>query len=144
MKIQEYRRNNYLISTNKQKIKLDDIHRFLTNSYWSKGISFDKVKKSIKNSLCFGVYNGNKQVGFARVVTDYTLFGYIADVFIVEEYRGLGLSKWLMECIVNHPDIKDLRTLMLATKDTHGLYEKFGFKPLDEPEKYMNKKKQNF
>lgn len=140
MKKQEYRKDNFLISTNKMKLDLFFIHRFLTDSYWSRGITVDKVKNSIKNSLCFGVYDETKQVGFARVVTDYTLFGYLADVFIIEEYRGRGLSKWLIECIVNHPDIKDLRTLMLATKDAHKLYEKFGFKPLEEPERFMKKK----
>jgi GNAT superfamily N-acetyltransferase len=143
MKPQEYRNNNYLISTHKGKLKLYEIHKFLTDSYWSKGITIDKVKKSIDNSLCFGVYHEMKQVGFARVVTDYSLFGYLADVFIIEEYRGRGLSKWLMECIVNHPDLKDLRSWMLATKDAHKLYEKFGFKPLDEPERFMRKKNPN-
>ncbi len=144
MRIQEFRKDNFLISTSRQKLKFYDIHRFLTNSYWSKGITIDKVKKTIDNSLCFGVYDGLKQIGFARVVTDYTLFGYLADVFIIEEYRGKGLSKWLMECIVKHPDIKELRAWMLATKDAHGLYEKFGFKPLDEPERFMRKRNSNF
>lgn len=144
MKIQEYCKDNYTISTNKKKLDLFLIHRFLTESYWSKGITIDKVKNSITNSLCFGVYDGTKQVGFARVVTDYSVFGYLADVFIINEYRGNGLSKWLMECTVNHPDVKDLRTWMLATKDAHGLYGKFGFKPLEEPEKYMRKRKPSF
>jgi len=90
------------------------------------------------------MYEGNKQIGFARVVTDCTLFGYLADVFIIEEYRGRGLSKWLMDCIINHPDIKELRAWMLATKDAHALYEKFGFKPLDEPERYMKRKIRTF
>ena len=140
MKIREYNKNGFVISTDKRKLNLYVVHGFLTESYWSKGIAFDKVKKSIDNSFCFGVYEGKRQVGFARVVTDYTLFGYLADVFIIEEYRGRGLSKWLMECIVNHPDIKDLRVCLLATKDAHGLYEKFGFKPLEEPERYMKKR----
>ena len=144
MKIQECRRGSYTISTNKKKLDLFLIHRFLAESYWSKGITIDKVKNSITNSLCFGVYEGTKQIGFARVVTDYSLFGYLADVFIVEEYRGNGLSKWLMECIINHPDVKDLRTWMLATRDAHGLYKKFGFKPLAEPEKYMRRKNPDF
>jgi GNAT superfamily N-acetyltransferase len=140
MGIYEITKDNYLISTNRQKLDIFSIHRFLTQSYWSKDISVEKVKKSIFNSLCFGVYHGKKQVGFARVITDYALFGYLSDVFIIEEYRGLGLAKWLMKCIVNHPELKDVRAIMLATKDAHNLYKKFDFKLLDEPEKYMNRK----
>ncbi len=143
-RIQEYRKDNYLISTNKGKLDLFVIHRFLTNSYWSKGITIDKVKNTIDGSLCFGVYDGKKQIGFARVVTDFTLFGYIADVFIIEEYRGRGLSKWLMESILEYPGIKEMRAIMLATKDAHGLYAKYGFKPLEEPQKYMLKKNPHF
>ncbi|MBI1938004.1 MAG: GNAT family N-acetyltransferase [Ignavibacteriales bacterium] len=143
-RIQEYKKNNYLISTNKGKLDLFTIHRFLTNSYWSKGITIDKVKNSISNSLCFGVYDGKKQIGFARVVTDFTLFGYIADVFIVEEYRGKGLSKWLMDSILEYPGIKEMRAVLLATKDAHGLYARFGFKPLEEPQRYMIRRNQHF
>lgn len=144
MNIQEYRKDNYEISTNKEKLDIFTIHQFLTNSYWSKGITADKVIKSIDNSLCFGAYEGKKQIGFARVVTDYSLFGYLADVFIVEDYRGRGLSKWLIQCILDHPEIKNLKTWMLATKDAHGLYEKFGFNKLEEPEKYMRRRNRNF
>ncbi len=140
MGIYEVTKDNYLISTNRQKLDVFSIHRFLTQSYWSKGISVEKVKNSIFNSLCFGVYHGKKQIGFARIVTDYTLYGYLADFFIIEEYRGLGLAKWLLESIVNHPEIKDVRAIMLATKDAHNLYKKFGFKLLEEPEKYMKRK----
>lgn len=140
MGIYEVTKDNYLISTNRQKLDIFSIHRFLTQSYWSKDISVEKVKNSIFNSLCFGVYHGKKQIGFARVVTDYTLFGYLADLFIIEEYRGLGLAKWLLESIVNHPEIKDVRAIMLATKDAHSLYKKFGFKLLEDPEKYMKRK----
>lgn len=117
MKIQEYRKDNFLITTNKEKLDLFTIHRLLTNSHWSKGITNDKVKNSIANSLCFGVYDGKKQIGFARVVTDFTLFGYIADVFIVEQYRGKGLPKWLMESILEYPGIKEMRAVLIATKD---------------------------
>ena len=144
MKIEEYKKDNYTISTDKQKLDITTIHNFLTASYWSSGISLEKVKRSVEHSLCFGLYDGNKQIGFARVVTDYTLFGYLADVFVIEEYRGKGLSTWLMECVVNHPEIKDLRGWMLATKDAHGLYEKFGFKLIEDPGKYMTKKNEIF
>lgn len=143
MKTQEFKKENFLISTDKQKLDIKTIHTFLTNSYWSKGISVEKIIQSIENSLCFGLYD-NKQIGFARVVTDYTLFAYLADVFIIDEYRGRGLSKWLMECILNHPKLNNLRSWMLSTKDAHDLYEKFGFKPLEEPAKYMTKKNLNF
>jgi len=144
MAVHEYKKESFLISTSKQKLKPSTIHKFLTESYWSKGISIEKVNRSIKNSLCFGVYCGKLQIGFARVITDYTLFAYLADVFILPEYRGRGLSKWLMKCIVEHPDLKQIRTIMLATRDAHGLYKKFGFEPLEEPEKYMKKKNSNF
>jgi len=140
----EFVQGDFLISTNKQKIDLIAVHSFLTNSYWSKGITLDKIKNSIENSLCFGVYYNSKQIGFSRVVTDYTLFGYIADVFILEEYRGRGLSKWLMDTIINYPSIKNLRSWMLATSGAHGLYEKYGFEKISDPEKYMKKKNLNF
>ncbi|HMK03107.1 MAG TPA: GNAT family N-acetyltransferase, partial [Ferruginibacter sp.] len=95
------------------------------------------VKKSIGGSCCFGLYDKNKQVGFARVITDHATFGYLADVFIIEAYRGKGLSKWLMTEIMNHPDLQGFRRWMLATRDAHGLYKQFGFEPLDMPERIM-------
>lgn len=135
--IYEIKRGNYFISTNKRKLKTKTVHYFLTNSYWSKGISLARVKKSIQNSICFGVYYKEKQIGFARVITDYVRFGYLADVFIIEEYRGRGLSKWLMKSILNHPDFKGIQAWLLATRDAHGLYAKFGFMPLEEPQRFM-------
>lgn len=142
--VHEFRKGIYLISTNKRKLKANTIHDFLTNSYWSKGIKIERVKKAIQGSLCFGVYHNTKQIGFARVITDFTSFGYLADVFIIEKYRGRGLSVWLMKCILNHPELKDVKSWMLATRDAHGLYSKFGFKPLKEPQKYMRKLKSKF
>jgi N-acetylglutamate synthase-like GNAT family acetyltransferase len=142
--VHEFRKGIYLISTNKRKLKANTIHDFLTNSYWSKGISQAQVKKSIHNSLCFGIYYKENQVGFARVITDHVRFGYIADVFVIEKYRGRGLSVWLMKCILNHPELKDVKAWMLATRDAHGLYSKFGFQPLKEPQKYMRKLKSKF
>lgn len=133
--------DNIQISTHKGKIKLFDVHRFLTNSYWAKGISMNTVREQIKNSLCFGVYYENKQVGFARVISDYVSLAYLCDVFIIEDFRGKGLSKILMEEILNHPKLKNVKSWMLATKDAHGLYKKYGFKPLEEPNKYMRKYK---
>ncbi len=130
----------YLITTNKAKFDVWMIYEFLRNAYWSKGIDYATVKKRIKNSLCFGIFHEKKQLGFARVITDYTSFAYLADVFIIEKYRGKGLGKWMLENILNHPELKDVKTWMLATKDAHGLYEKFGFSALDDPQKYMRKR----
>src|SRR4051794_1043116 len=112
----------YFVSTDKKMLQPEVIHHFLSGSYWAKNISMEKVKLSIENSLCFGVYHGNKQAGFARVVTDYAVIGYIGDVFIVDEERGKGLSKMLMQEIVRHPQLQGLRRMVLATRDAHGLY----------------------
>jgi N-acetylglutamate synthase-like GNAT family acetyltransferase len=127
-----------IISTDKEKLDPSVIHTFLTNSYWATGISLERVKKRIENAVCFGVYVEGKQIGFARVITDFDSFAYLADVFILEEFRGLGLSKSLMKTILNHPDLQGLRRWILATKDAHGLYAQFGFKPLEIPERWMN------
>jgi GNAT superfamily N-acetyltransferase len=137
--IYAFKKGNYLISTDKRKLQLKTIHNFLVDAYWSKGIKIERVKKAIHGSLCFGVYHNKRQIGFARVITDCANFGYLADVFIIEEYRGRGLSKWLMKCIINHTELKNLKVWMLATSDAHGLYSKFGFEPLKEPHKYMRR-----
>lgn len=129
--------NRFSISTDKSKLDLDVIHNFLSNSYWAKNIPFSVVQKCIDNSFCFGVYEGNKQVGFARVITDYASFAYFSDVFILEEYRGFGLGKWLIETIMAEPDLQGLRRWLLATKDAHWLYRQFGFEELKTPEWFM-------
>ncbi len=117
------------------------IHRYLCHeSYWAKNIPVAVVEKSIEGSFCFGVYHQGRQVGFARVITDHATFAYLADVFIVQEYRGKGLSKWLMETIMNNPALQGLRRWLLATMDAHGLYAQFGFAPLDKPERIMGMK----
>lgn len=133
----EYRKDNYFISNNPSKLDVDMIHAFLTQSYWAEGIPREIVARSIEHSLCFGLYDGERQVGFARVISDYATFAYIGDVFILESHRGRGLSKWLMACIVSHPDLQGLRRVMLATRDAHGLYRQFGFVPLKQPERWM-------
>lgn len=138
--ILEYSKDNYRISTDKSKLQIEVVHHFLTNSYWAKNIPMSIMQKSIENSLCYGVYHRDKQIGFARVVTDYATFGYLADVFILEEYRGNGLSKWLMKCLLQHPDLQHIRVMMLKTKDAHGLYSQFGFIPPEEPGRIMEKK----
>ena len=137
----EYERDNFSISSDKARLQIDMIYQFLTKSYWAKGIPLPIVRKSIQHSLCFGVYagkrDGEKQIGFGRVITDRATFAYIADIFILDPYRGRGLSKWLMECIMAHPDLQDLRGWMLATRDAHGLYRQFGFETLTNPERIM-------
>ncbi len=122
----------YILQDNKM-MDTEMIHHFIsTQSYWAKNIPLETVLKSIENSLCFGVFNQNKQIGFARVITDKATFAYLADVFILNEYRGRGLSKWLMEFIHNYPDLQGLRRWLLATKDANSLYEQFGWKKLTE------------
>ena len=134
----EWQRENFIISTDKTKLNIPYIHQFLAiESYWAANIPLHIVETSIEYSLCFGVYDGEKQVGFARLITDQATFGYLADVFIDVGYRGRGLSKWLMQIISDLPFIPLLRNLMLGTKDAHKLYEQFGFRQLTSPERYM-------
>jgi GNAT superfamily N-acetyltransferase len=139
----EWRRGDYIISTDPARLDVAVIYTFLSqSSYWAQGRSREVIERSIDNSLAFGVYKGEyeEQVGFARVVTDYATFGWVADVFILEPYRGQKLGEWLIETIVAHPDLKDMRRLTLATRDAHGLYSKYGFTPLDNPDRFMMKK----
>lgn len=129
----ELTKGEYSISTDNGRLDIDVIHGYLSGeSYWAKGIPVETVKRSIDNSLCFGVYHNNGQVGFARLVTDKATFAYLADVFIVEAHRGRGLSKWLVEVIHAHPDVQGLRRWMLGTRDAHGLYAQFGWTSLPE------------
>lgn len=130
-------KDRYSISDEKEKLDIDFIHSFLTRSYWAEGIPKDVIKRSIDGALCFGVYEGEKQVGFARTITDKATFAYLADVFIIEAYRGRGLSKWLMKVIMSHPDLQGLRRMMLATRDAHKLYAQFGFVPLANVDRWM-------
>jgi N-acetylglutamate synthase-like GNAT family acetyltransferase len=131
--------NDFKISTNKDKLDLEVIHDFLTNrSYWAQGRSLETVKRSIENSLCFGMYNKKDNlVGFARVLTDYAVFAYIMDVFILEDYRNQGLGTQLIDFIVKNPTLQGLQRIMLATKDAHGLYEKYGFRITESADKIM-------
>ncbi|HTA62257.1 MAG TPA: GNAT family N-acetyltransferase [Bacteroidia bacterium] len=129
---------DYSISTDKEKLQLNVIHHYLSvESYWAKHITVEIVKQSIEGSLCFGVYFKTEQIGFARVITDYATFGYLADVFILGAHRGKGLSKLLMESIMAHPKLQGLRRFCLATRDAHNLYTQFGFTPLAKPENFM-------
>ncbi len=129
--------NRFSISTDKSKLDLAVIHEFLRSSYWSENIPKSIVEKSVKNSLCFGAYEGEKQVGFARVITDYATFAYLGDVFILEAYRAQGLGKLLIQSILEHPELQGLRKWLLVTKDAHGLYRQFGFQDLARPEGYL-------
>lgn len=128
----------YRISTVFEEMDLDCIHQFISQSYWAKGVPRDTLDKAIRNSLCFGVFtDSNQQVAFARLITDKATFAYLADVFVLSEYRGNGISKWLVSEIVSHPDLQGLRRMILATRDAHGLYEQCGFKPIEPVENFM-------
>ncbi len=131
--------NPYTISTDKTRLDLIMIHQFLSQeAYWSPNIPLELVQKAIDNSLCFGIYADNQQVGFARVISDYATFGYLSDVFVLPEHRGKGLSKELMTYIMAYPTLQGLRRWMLITRDAHGLYSQFGFQPTTEnPENTM-------
>jgi GNAT superfamily N-acetyltransferase len=161
--IVEHRRGEFIISTDSARLDLDVIHNFLTNCYWAKGIPRDVVERSIEHSLCFGIYDdaggrtprlandarpfdfaqgkhgapGFVQVGFARVISDFATIAYLGDVFVLESHRGRGLSKWLMECVMQHPSLQNLRRWILLTRDAHGLYARSGFTLLKAPERYM-------
>lgn len=137
MKPVEHRRDEFMVTTDRSRLDLNVIHEFLASSYWAAGIPREVFLRSVENSLCFGVFENAKQVGFARVITDYATYAYLADVFILESHRGLGLSKFLMECIIAHPQLQGLRRWTLATRDAHGLYAKFGFTPLKNPGRFM-------
>ena len=135
----EWRRGEYLISTDKSRLDLTLIHNFLRTSYWAAGIPLEVVRRSIEHSLSFGLYKEDEQIGYARVITDYATFAYLGDVFILEPFRGQGLSKWLMEVIVTHPELQGFRRWILLTKDAHGLYKKVGFTEVKTPERYMER-----
>ncbi|TDX00733.1 GNAT family N-acetyltransferase [Dinghuibacter silviterrae] len=134
----EWTQDGYTLSTDKTRLDVEAIHHFLsTESYWALHIPRSIVERAIEHSLCFGMYDGPAQVGFARVVTDTATFGYLADVYVLPAHRGKGLSKWLMACIMAHPDLQGLRRFMLGTRDAHGLYAQYGFTQLSRPQRLM-------
>lgn len=135
--IREEERGGFLFSSDPGRVDVEVVHGYLSRSYWAEGIPRETVERSIEGSMCFGVYGPSGQVGFARVVTDRATFGYLADVFILEEHRGAGLGKALMEFIMAHPDLQGLRRFMLCPRDAHSLYEKFGFRVADRPQNVM-------
>ena len=133
----EWKQDRFTITDRQGDLDFDVIHGFLRESYWAKGIPRSILEKAAASSLCFGVYDNAGQIGFARVVTDLATFGYLADVFVLTEYRGQGLGKWLVSCILAHPELQGLRRWMLATRDAHGLYRQHGFVALPSPERFM-------
>jgi GNAT superfamily N-acetyltransferase len=135
----EWRRGDDTISTDRARLDLAVVHGFLTTSYWAAGIPLDVVRRAVEGSLPFGVYRGERQVGFARVITDYATFAYVADVFILPEFRGQGLGHWLVRTMVAHPDLQGLRRWTLATRDAHALYRDVGFTPLVAVERWMER-----
>jgi GNAT superfamily N-acetyltransferase len=135
----EYRRGELLISTDRGRLSLDVVHGFLTDCYWARGIPREVVARSIENALCFGIYDGQSQIGFARVISDFATIAYVGDVFVLETHRGRGLGKWLMQCITEHPTLQNLRRWILTTRDAHGLYSQFGFTPVKAPERFMER-----
>lgn len=140
-----WHRDDYLISTDRAHLNIALVHDYLSNqTYWATGRKLEVVRRSLENSLCFGLYQTSAgeeatQVGFARVVTDYATFAWLADVFVLEEHRGRGLGKWLMDVIMAHPDLQGFRRWVLATKDAHELYQRVGFRELHRPERWMER-----
>ncbi|KAA1244064.1 GNAT family N-acetyltransferase [Aquimarina sp. RZ0] len=130
---------NIIISTEKERLDIDFIHQFLTDAYWAKGRTKEEVITTIEHCLNFGVYIDNTQIGFARVLTDYAVFGYLMDVFIIEEHRGNGYAKMLVKTIMEHKDLQRIKRWMLATYDAHGLYKQFGFDAIPDPTMIMGK-----
>lgn len=137
--IHEWKREQYTISTSRERLDLNVIHDFLTQSYWAAGVTMEIVRRSIENSLPFGMYEDDQQIGFARVITDYATFAYLADVFVLDAWRGAGLGHWLVAVIDSHPQLKGLRRWMLATRDAHGIYRTVGFQNLKQPDRWMEK-----
>lgn len=133
----EWKRDSLIVTTDPTRQDVTAIHAFLTRAYWCQGISLEIVERAVRHSLCFGLIDGAAQVGLARVVTDYATFGYLCDVYVLESHRGKGLGRWLVECVMAHPQLQGLRRLNLSTRDAHSLYAGFGFLPLRNPECQM-------
>lgn len=136
----QWQKGEFTIDTQRERLQFDVIYRFLIEeSYWSQNRTREQTERAIKHSLCFGVFEGDQQIGFARIVSDMATFAYVGDVFIVEDFRGRGLSKWLMQTIIDHPDLQGLRRWILATRDAHELYRQFGFDELKAPDRWMER-----
>jgi GNAT superfamily N-acetyltransferase len=132
-------RNGFELSTDPARMDLDAVHGFISQSYWGRGRSKDVMRRAMENAICFGVFREGVQVAFARVVTDRAVFAYLADVFVQPAWRGQGLSKWILEAVNAHPDLQGIKRFLLATRDAHGLYAQFGFKPPADSKVYMER-----
>jgi len=137
----EWKKDNWVVTTDPSRQDVDAIHAFLTRAYWCEGIPREVVARAVHHSLCFGLFDGVTQIGLARVVTDYATFAYLCDVYVLESHRGRGLGQWLIECVLAHPELQGLRRFNLATRDAHDLYARFGFQPLARPESFMERHK---
>ena len=133
----ERHRGEYCVSSDSGRLDLAAVHDYLSKSYWSPGIPMEVLQRAIAGSICFGLFKGDSQIGFARVVTDRATFAYLCDVYVLDAYQRQGLGRWLMEVVTSHPDLQGLRRFVLVTRDAHRLYEKFGFQPLARPDGYM-------
>ncbi len=139
MDAQVWNRDDYTVSTDQAQLDVDAVHAFLAQSYWATNIPRDVVERSLRNALCFGLYQDGAQIGLVRVISDYVTMAYVGDVYVLPEHRGRGLSKWMMECVLAHPDLQHLRRWILITRDAHGLYRQFGFRDLKRPEGFMER-----
>jgi GNAT superfamily N-acetyltransferase len=137
MNVHAHHRDGFTVSTDPARLDVDAVHAFLTTTYWCEGIPREVVERSLRGSLCFGLYTGVGQIGLARVITDGATFAYLCDVYVLPEHRGLGLGTWLMECVMAHPDLQGLRRFHLVTRDAHELYRPFGFQEVARPERHM-------
>lgn len=135
----EWKQNELVVSTDPARQNVDAIHAFLRRAYWCENIPREIVERAVRHSLCFGLFDNGEQIGLARVVTDYAVFAYLCDVYVRESHRGRGLGKWLIGCVMAHPQLQGLRRFNLATRDAHGLYAPFGFRPLAQPENHMER-----
>src|SRR3954469_18388296 len=135
--IHEHHRDGFTVSTDPARVDVDAVHAFLTTAYWCEGIPRQTVARALSRSLCFGLYEGERQVGLARVITDAATFAYLCDVYVLPEMRGRGLAKWLIECVMEHPDLQGLRRFSLVTRDAHELYRPFGFTEIQSPGSHM-------
>jgi GNAT superfamily N-acetyltransferase len=141
MKLFERKKRTYLLSNDPKKLQFDVIYDFISNAYWGQIVTKKNLKISIKNSYCFGLYSGDKQIGFARVITDFGRFGYLADVFVLEKYRGKGLSLFLLNSMLEDPALEHVKRWLLGTRDAHGLYKKLGYIPIQDPKNFMQMKR---
>jgi GNAT superfamily N-acetyltransferase len=135
----ETSRNAFTISNDPARLDMDAIHDFLSRAYWANTRPRERTETAFKHSLAFGIYEKRKQIGVARIITDYSVFAYLCDFFIHEDYRMQGLGKWALETILDHPDLKDIRRWLLVTDDAHGLYRQFDFEGIPDPEKWMQR-----